>query len=64
MTGDASNSIPDWVRILQLDKSDEGPDDSDDSVDDSMTATIDSDDTYSINSVMCVMGSGLSPDHS
>ena len=52
------------MRILQLDELDEGPDDSDDMTDDSMTPTIDSEDTHSINGVMCVMGSGLSPDHS
>ena len=64
MTGDASNSIPDWVRILQLDDIDEGTDDTDDSTDDSLTITSNNEDAYSSNDVMCVMGSGLSPDHS
>ena len=35
-----------------------------DITDDSMTPNIDSEDTHSINGVMCVMGSGLSPDRS
>ena len=61
MTGEPSNSIPDWTRILDLDNTEFDLIDDDDN----MTIPVDGCDDISItNCVISIMGSGHSPGHS
>ena len=65
VTGDCSNSITDWLRVLKL-NDDDLPDDEEAFTDDAMMIpTVISEDSIILNIVSTsTMGSGLSPGHS
>ena len=60
VTGDCSNSVTDWLRVLKL-----NDDDCKDDEDKTTIPTGESDDSINLN-IVCtsIMGSGLNPDHS
>ena len=61
LTGDVSNSIPDWLHVLDLD---DGVDNlRDDDGDDEDDPAIDGGETSNINVLSSVVGPGLSPGH-